>query len=189
MLHNVHKYIREHSLIHPGDRVAVAVSGGADSVALLRVLLELRGDLGAVLSVAHFNHKIRGAEADADEQFVKSLAEEFELEFHGGFADVPAYAEERKLSLETAARELRQSLFMKIIEQGKTEKVATAHTQDDQAETVLMRILRGTGNRGLSGIAPFQQEKRLIRPLLQVTRLEVETYLHSIGQSWREDAT
>jgi tRNA(Ile)-lysidine synthase len=167
----------------------VAVSGGADSVALLRVLLELRGDLGVVLSIAHFNHKIRGAEADADEQFVKSLAEEFVLEFHAGFADVPSYSDERKLSLETAARELRQRWFMEIIQQGKTEKVATAHTQDDQAETVLMRILRGTGTRGLTGIAPAQKEKRLIRPLLDVTRREVESYLRDIRQSWREDAT
>src|SRR5436309_10208934 len=102
----VAEYVRTHSLLRAGERVAVAVSGGADSVALLRVLLELRQELGVVLSVAHFNHKIRGADADADEQFVKTLADQFDLEFHCGSANAPAYAPEQKLSLETAAREL-----------------------------------------------------------------------------------
>src|SRR5438552_18744221 len=128
VVEKVNKYIREHALIRPGERVAVAVSGGADSVALLRVFLELRSDLGVVLSVAHFNHQIRGAEADADEQFVKALAESFELEFHAGGANVPAYAAERKLSLETTARELRQKWFGELVRLGKTEKVAAAHT-------------------------------------------------------------
>jgi tRNA(Ile)-lysidine synthase len=189
VIEKVQKYIREHALIRPGDRIAVAVSGGADSVALLRVLLELRNDLGIVLSVAHFNHQIRGPEAEADEQFVKVLAESFKLEFHSGCDDVPAYSARRKLSLETAARELRQKWFTEIVQLGKTDKVATAHTLDDQAETVLMRILRGTGGRGLTGIAPWQREKSLIRPLLDVSRLEVEDYLRSMKQTWREDAT
>lgn len=189
LIKKVENYIREHSLLRPGDRVAAAVSGGADSVALLRILLALRSELGIVLSVAHFNHRIRGAEADADEQFVSALAEKFEVEFHSGSADVPAYSREQKLSLETAARELRQRWFGELVGQGKTSKVATAHTLDDQAETVLMRILRGAGGRGLTGIAPRQQEKTLIRPLLGITRPEVEDYLHALQQSWREDAT
>src|SRR5205807_9118913 len=89
----IQRYIRERCLVRPGDRIAVAVSGGADSVALLRALLELRGDLGIVLSVAHFNHRIRGAEADRDEQFVRALAVNFELEFHSSSADAPAYSQ------------------------------------------------------------------------------------------------
>ena len=128
-------------------------------------------------------------EADADEQFVKILAETFQVEFHCGSADVPAYSREHKLSLETAARELRQRWFGELVQQGKTEKVATAHTLDDQAETVLMRILRGTGGRGLTGIAPRQQQKNLVRPLLGITRPEIEDYLRGLKQGWREDAT
>ena len=187
VIEKVHRYIREQQLIAPGDRVAVAVSGGADSVALLRVLLELRQELGAVLSVAHFNHKIRGADAEADEQFVRALAEQFDLEFHCGSADVPAHAREHKLSLETAARELRHEWFAGLRRNGLVDKIATAHTEDDQAETVLMRIIRGAGTRGLAGIASWQKEKELVRPLLNVARAEIEEYLDRLGQAWRED--
>src|SRR5215472_13932624 len=189
MIERVHRYIREQRLIIPGDRVSVAVSGGADSVALLRILLELRQELGVVLSVAHFNHKIRGAEADADEQFVSTLAQEFDVQLHSGSADAPAYAREHKMSLETAARELRHRWFAQLIREGKADKIATAHTQDDQAETVLMRILRGTGTRGLAGISPWQKQRALIRPLLHVTRLEIEEHLKALGQAWREDSS
>lgn len=189
MIEKVQRYVREHGLIRPGDRIAVAVSGGADSVALLRALLELRGELGIVLSVAHFNHRIRGAEADGDESFVRALALGFELEFHSGAADVPAYSREHKLSLETAARDLRQQWFGQLVHLALADKIATAHTLDDQAETLLMRILRGTGGRGLRGIAPWQREKCLIRPLLGVTRREVEGYLALSRQAWREDSS
>jgi len=189
VIEKVQRYVREHGLIRAGDRIAVAVSGGADSVALLRVLLELRDELGIVLSVAHFNHRIRGADADGDEEFVRALALGFELEFHSGAADVPAYSREHKLSLETAARDVRQQWFGQLVQQGQADKIATAHTLDDQAETLLMRILRGTGGRGLTGIAPWQREKCLIRPLLNVTRREVEDYLALSRQTWREDSS
>ena len=189
MVEKVLRYIREQRLIVAGDRVGVAVSGGADSVALLRILLELRRELGVVLSVVHFNHKIRGAEADADEQFVASLAQKFELDFHSGSGDAPAFGREHKLSLETAARELRHDWFAKLIRERKADKIATAHTLDDQAETVLMRVLRGTGTRGLSGISPWQIQKALVRPLLSVTRREIEDFLKALGQSWRKDSS
>jgi tRNA(Ile)-lysidine synthase len=193
-LEKVLKYIRDQRLLKAGDRVAVACSGGADSVALLRVLLSLREELGVVLSVAHFNHQIRGAEADADQQFVQELAASHQLEFHLGSGNVPAYANAQKISMETAARNLRHQWFAELLQHGKdqqskTDLIATAHTQDDQAETVLMRILRGTGTRGLAGIAPTQKAKHLIRPLLNTTRMEIEAYLKSIGQTWREDAS
>ena len=183
------KQIREQRLLQAGDCVAVAVSGGADSVALLRLLLELRQELGLVLSVAHFHHRIRGAEGDADQRFTAELAQQFQLEFHSGSADVPAYVRNHKLSLESAARELRHQWFRKLVQQEHADKIATAHTLDDQAETVLMRILRGTGVRGLSGIAPEQREKHLVRPLLGITRPEVEAYLNSLHQPWRTDST
>lgn len=183
------QYVREQGLLQPGDRVMAAVSGGADSVALLRVLEELRAELGIVLSVGHFNHKIRGAEAEADEQFVRELSERLGLEFYCGSGDVPAHAREKKLSLETAARELRHAWFAEIVGNGRAAKIATAHTLDDQAETVLMRVLRGAGTRGLAGIAPWQREKRLVRPLLEITRAEIEDYLRGLKQPWREDAS
>jgi len=189
VIEKVHNQLRRQRLIVPGDRVAVAVSGGADSVALLRTLLELREELGVVVSVAHFHHDIRGAEADSDLQFVKGLAAEFELELHSGAGDVPAYARSQKVSLETGARELRHRWFAKLLLEGNADKIATAHTLDDQAETVLMRILRGTGARGLAGIFPAQETKHLIRPLLEVSRPEIEAYLRGLGQSWREDSS
>jgi tRNA(Ile)-lysidine synthase len=190
-------YIREHELLKPGDRAGVAVSGGADSVALLRVLLELRGELGIVVSVVHFNHKIRGADADEDERFVGGLAEQCGLEFHHSSADVPAYAAEHKLSLETAGRQARYQFFESFLHQRRLDAIATGHTMDDQAETVLMRVLRGAGTRGLAGIYPKkavlgcgkQAAGYIVRPLLGIRRAEARDYLASVKQSWREDAT
>ena len=185
------QYIRKHGLIAPGDRVGVAVSGGADSVALLRALLELRGELGCVLAVVHFNHKIR-PEADSDAEFVEDLAKQLGLEFFGGKGDAKKFAPEQRVSLETAARDLRYGFFGTLA----LGKIATAHTLDDQAETVLMKLLRGAGTKGLSGIWPCvrrqeagDRRQEIIRPMLGVRRREIEQYLHSLGQEWREDAT
>lgn len=184
-------YVREHELLRPGDRSAVAVSGGADSVALLRLMLELRGELGTVLSVAHFNHNIRGEASDEDERFVRGLAEAYGLTFHSSFGDVRGHANRSKLSLETAARDLRYRYFSELIASGAVSKVMTAHTLDDQAETVLMRILRGTGTAGLAGIYPRVKvgDGEIIRPLLGIRRCEIESYLRMLNQPWREDAT
>ena len=189
MIEQVRKYILERKLLRPGDRLAVAVSGGADSVALLRALLELRDEFGIVIAVAHFHHGIRGPEADADQQFVADLAMHFGLVRHSGSGNVPAYARERGLSIETAARELRHNWFAQLVAEGKADKIATAHTRDDQAETVLMRVLRGSGGSGLAGIAPWHSEKNLVRPLLQTSRRQVEEYLGNLKQPWREDSS
>src|SRR5208283_5212261 len=187
-------YIRERRLMRAGDRVCVAVSGGADSVALLRVLLELRSELGIVLSVAHFNHRLRGADSEADEAFVADLAGHHGLEIFSGRGDVRDHALASKLSMEAAARELRYCWLTSLAESHKLNEVATAHTLDDQAETVLLKFLRGAGSRGLAGIYPemfrgAQEKIHFVRPLLCVTREEVEAYLTSLGQSWREDET
>jgi len=190
-------YIREHELLKPGDRVGVAVSGGADSVALLRVLLELRADLGVVLSVLHFNHKIRGADADEDERFVAGLAAQHSLEFHPSSGDIPAYAAEHRLSLEAAGHEARYQFFESFLHAQRLEAVATGHTLDDQAETVLMRVLRGAGTKGLAGIYPKRtvssrdgrEVGHVVRPLLGIRRAEVRAYLGSLKQCWREDAS
>lgn len=189
MIERVRKYIIEQGLLAPGDRVSMAVSGGADSVALLLVLLELRQELGVVVSVAHFHHGIRGAEADADHEFVARLASQHGLEFHAGFGNAPMHARERGLSLETAARELRHQWFATLVGEGKADKIATAHTLDDQAETVLMRVIRGAGGRGLAAISPRHNEKAVIRPFLETSRAEIEHYLRNRNQPWREDSS
>ena len=189
VIDRVRAYIHDRRLLQPGDRVAVAVSGGADSVALLRLLLELRGELGIVLSVAHFHHGIRGVEADQDREFVSQLAGTHRLELHLGAGDAPGHAASEKSSLESAARDLRLRWFAQLVDSGRVAKIATAHTLDDQAETVLMRLLRGAGTRGLGGIFPAHRQKHLVRPFLAITRREIEAYLKSIGQTWREDST
>lgn len=179
------------SLFKPGDRVGVAVSGGADSVALLRILLECRNELGLVLSVVHFNHKLRGEESDGDERFVAELAHAHDLLLHRGEVDTRTFAREKALSIEAAARELRYAFFAKLIKEGLVDKIATAHTLDDQAETVLFRVIRGTGTSGLAGILPRLKvgNGAIVRPLLGVRRSEVIALLNGLHQSWREDST
>jgi len=182
-------YIRERQLLKAGDRVGVAVSGGADSVALLRVLLELRGELGIVLQVSHFHHQLRGEESDADERFVAQLAAAHGLPFFSGRGDVRQHAAADKLSLEHAARELRYRWFGELAAGQKLDAIATAHHADDQAETVLMKFLRGAGTRGLAGIHPVHtgHGMRIVRPLLATPRAEIERYLHQLNQPWCED--
>jgi tRNA(Ile)-lysidine synthase len=187
-------YLRKHGLLAPGDRVGVAVSGGADSVALLRLLLELRRELGIVLSVVHFNHKLREADSEEDERFVADLAQENKLEFHSASGDVAQHAAREHLSLETAARKLRYQFFRQLLVEGKLTRIATAHTLDDQAETVLLRMARGAGTRGLAGVypqlsvpSPQFSDAAIVRPLLSVRRKDLEGYLGALGQTWRED--
>jgi tRNA(Ile)-lysidine synthase len=179
---------RTRTLVRPGERLGVAVSGGADSVALFRLLAECKDELGIVLSVVHFNHKLRGADSDADEAFVHGLAEVHGVPIHLASGETRAYATEHKISIETAARELRYAFFAQSLNSG-LDKIATAHTIDDQAETVLMRLLRGAGTRGLAGIYPVHSDLQIVRPLLEFCRADVEQYLRSLGQSWRADET
>ena len=192
LLPSVMGYVRRHRLLNPADRVAAAVSGGADSVALLRWLLQARAELGIVLSVAHFNHRIRGEESEGDQQFVANLAHTYDLPLHCAGEDVPAFASQNKLSLETAARRLRYAFLRRLIQTGLVDKVATAHTCDDQAESVLMRVIRGTGSRGLAGIHPRHEEGgggAIIRPFLEIRRGQVESFLQDLGQPWRDDSS
>lgn len=296
-------HIRRQELLTAGDRVGIAVSGGIDSVALLRILLELRGELGIVLSVVHFNHQLRGEESDADQEFVATLARQFDLEFFVDGKDVAQHAADEHVSAETAARELRYGFFRYLLgaegspsgaeaqiydgfEDGSAEnaapkceaasrsapqslkpdsfvpangptevvpfpvsfrhepsrpnppfpnpsfpntslhssspsnpparsaasdvsesdssragsrldKIATGHTLDDQAETVLMRVIRGAGVRGLGGIHPRilvedddgEISGEIVRPVLTIRRRELERYLKQISQPWREDST
>jgi len=167
--------------------VGVAVSGGADSVALLLLLVELRSKLGIVLSVVHFNHKLRGRASDGDEVFVAKLAAKHGLEFHSASADVVKKAKNERANLEDAARRARYDYFRSLVESGTCTKIAVAHTADDQAETVLAHLLRGTGLAGLGGIHPVCGP--VIRPLLSVRRSELRRFLGARKQTWREDVT
>jgi len=187
LLNAIRGAIEKQGLLRAGERVGVAVSGGADSVALLLLLVELRKQLGVVLSVAHFNHKLRGKDSEADEKVAAKLAVKYGLAFHRGHADVAAKAKRSKANLEDTARRARYEFFSTLVRGGHLDKVAVAHTADDQAETVLAHILRGTGLAGLGGIHP--EVGHVVRPLLCVRRAELRAYLRSKKQTWREDAT
>jgi tRNA(Ile)-lysidine synthase len=179
------------SLFKPGDRVGVAVSGGADSVSLLCALLERRSELGLVVSAVHFNHKLRVEESENDERFVSELALKNDIPLHRAEADTKTIARQKALSIEAAARDLRYAFFGKLVKDGVLDKIATAHTLDDQAETVLLRVIRGTGTSGLAGILPQLKVGggAIVRPMLGVRRAEVISYLRGRAQSWREDST
>jgi tRNA(Ile)-lysidine synthase len=178
-------------LLKPGLRLAVGVSGGADSVALLRALHERRSELGLVVSVAHLHHGLRGAEADGDLEFVRGLAMQLALPFHEAQVDAAAEAARAGESIEAAGRRLRYAWFRQLMAEGAVDAVATAHTLDDQAETVCGKFLRGAWTEGLSGIHPVVEfaEGPILRPLLGATRAEVEAYLKELGQDWQEDSS
>jgi tRNA(Ile)-lysidine synthase len=197
MLDRVAEFIARHRMLdlgmpEPGQRVGVAVSGGADSVFLLHALRELALHLDSLrnlrLSVIHIEHGIRGAASMADAEFVAQLASTFALPFHIHHADVPAMDG----NLEQAARNVRQEFYAELIASRAVDRVATGHTRTDQAETVLYRILRGSGLTGLSGILPVTgagMDGCLIRPLLEIDRSEIEAWLREHGIAWREDET
>ncbi len=181
----------DRSLLRAGMRVAVAVSGGSDSVGLLRALTDAAPEIGLVLTVAHVHHGIRGPEADEDARFVEALAGKLGLPFHLHRADTPRRAQENRETLEEAARTLRYAWFRDLMAQGKADAVATAHTLDDQAETVLHRLLRGAWTEGLGGIHPVVAcpPGVILRPFLETRRTDIQEWLRGMGQAWREDTT
>lgn len=172
----------------PGQRIGVAVSGGADSVALLYALLELGSHCDLRLSVLHVNHKLRGEESEADAVFVRQLAGRLGLPFRCHEVDVPGIIRATGGNLEQTARRARREFFLGLIAAGELDRVALGHTRSDQAETVLFRILRGAGTAGLAGILPVSKEG-FVRPLIDVSRAEVLEYLEHRGLSWREDSS
>jgi tRNA(Ile)-lysidine synthase len=174
-------------LLSPGDRVGAAVSGGADSVALLHLLHQLRDTLGVTLLVVHFDHGLRGAESQADAEFVADLARTRGLPFILHREDVAAAAARNKRNLEDAARRLRYAFFERVVREGRASRIAVAHTADDQAETVLAHLFRGSGPAGLAAIYPVAGS--VVRPLLGVRREELRSYLRERGQTWREDSS
>ncbi len=180
----VAKTISRYNMLPANCRVIAAVSGGPDSVCLLHVLAELAPQMGLQLEVAHLNHQLRGAESDADEDFVRALAATLGLRFHGARVDVGS----RDSNLEQAARGARLEFFQSLMQGEPSSRVATGHTRDDQAETVMLRILRGSGLAGLAGIHPVT-ESQLIRPLLDISRAEIMEFLRARGLKWHEDAS
>jgi len=205
VLKHLERYLRKHRLVRPGERVGLAVSGGADSVALLRGFAELAPSLGIVLVVLHLNHNLRGPNSEADARFVSEFAAQLSLEAAVETEDVASLAALLHLSLEAAGRRARYAFFRRAAATYRLDCVATAHTRDDQAETVLLRLLRGTGTSGLAGIyrtfdlsqldsetaddEDTVQAPRLIRPLLSTSRQQIEAFLRSLGQPFQQDAS
>jgi len=214
--------MRRSGFFRPGERVGVAVSGGPDSVLLFDFMKQLAREMGLLLAVVHFNHRLRGTESDADEAFVRELAGGVlagraerrsaadaivpalsaeatgEIEFIRAEADVGRVARQRHRNVEATARELRYEFFFSLVDQGRVDKVATAHTTNDQAETVLLKLLRGAGTRGLGGIYPVLEgpmvkgpvmKGKIVRPFLNLTRAEVEAEIARRGLAFRVDST
>ncbi len=187
MLKTIQTYIQEYNMISEGDRIVVGVSGGADSVCLFHVLLKLAERLRLQLYVVHVNHGIRGEEADEDEAFVKALCDRHHIAFTAVRADVPAAAATDGLSEEEAGRKIRYEAFYDCLKRNACNKIAIAHNRNDNAETVLFNLFRGSGIKGLTGIPPVREE--IIRPLLCVGRNEIESYLKQNGIGYRTDRT
>ena len=188
-------FARRDALLRGGDRVVVALSGGSDSVALFHVLRELseRNEI-AIAAVAHLNHMLR-ASADEDEAFCRALAEAHGVRFVSERADIAGRAREQGVSIEDAGRQARYEFFDRVADATRADAVATGHTRDDQAETFLLRLIRGAGARGLGGIHPRvslpteapEARRWVVRPLLEVGRDELRAYLATMGQPFRED--
>ena len=176
-------FCRREELFSPGEEVICALSGGADSMAMLWCLHSLQAELDIHVSAAHFNHCLRGADSEGDEEFVRSFCEAQGIVLHTGRGDAAEHARQTGKSIEEAARELRYDYLLSL----PCHKLATAHHADDNGETVLQHLLRGSGLRGLLGIPP--KREKIVRPLLCVTRERILDYLRQEGLSWREDGS
>lgn len=180
-------YIEKNQMIRAGDCVIAGVSGGADSLCLLFVLLELRRRLDFRIEVVHIEHGIRGSDSLDDAEFVRQLCEELDVSFHLCSYTIPERAAIWRISVEEAARKCRYEAFEEVSLRCGGTKIAVAHHKDDQAETILWNLVRGSGLRGLCGMRPVNGV--IIRPLLDVTRSEIEAYLREKGIAWRTDST
>jgi len=184
VLQRIAQTIARHRMFEPAQQVGVAVSGGADSVCLLYVLLELAPRWGLHLSVLHLDHGLRGEESRQDAEFVRRLADQLGLPL--SLRETPVA--QSPDNLEQAARQARLAFFRETISSGAVQRIATGHTRSDQAETVLFRFLRGSGTAGLAGIRPVTSEG-IVRPLIEIERSEVQQFLLQRGIAWREDST
>jgi len=195
MLRKVCDYMKQNMMLEKGDKVVVGVSGGADSICLLYVLLEIYKKYEAKLIVVHVNHGIRGMDADRDEQFVKELCSKLDIEYYSFHIDVQKIAKEESLTEEEAGRKVRYQAFYEVSRLSKCNKIAIAHNRNDNAETVLFHLFRGTGIKGLTGIDPTRTMKTvtgeitIIRPLLCIGRQEIEDYLEKKRVPYQTDST
>ena len=183
----IRRTIRRHGLWPSGARLLIGLSGGSDSVALVLLLRELAEQDGfTVVSLAHLNHRLR-CTATRDEQFCRELAARIALPIAVESVDVASYAQTQRLSVEDAARRLRYDFLHRVAESASADRIAVGHTRDDQAETFLLKLIRGAGMTGLGGIYP--RRGKVVRPLLDVTRSDLRRYLESRGQTWMDDET
>ncbi len=191
IIQQIRSAVHEHGLFTRGDRILVCVSGGADSVALLAALRELAPALSITLAVAHLNHRIRGRAAAEDQSFVRDLASRFGLKFTTAKRDIPRMARLSGESLEMAGRRARYDFFARAARKLGCAAAATAHTADDQAETILLKLARGAGSDGLRGIPRLTAWKglRIVRPLREVDRKTILAFLKTRKLAWREDAS
>ena len=180
--------IKKYNLIENGDKIVLGLSGGPDSVCLLHILNRLKEVLDIEVYAAHLNHEIRGMEARKDALYVSQLCESLGITFFVKSINVPQYCKDNKLSLEEGARKLRYEMFFEIKEKLNANKIAIAHNMNDQAETVLMRMMRGTGLQGLKGI-DYIRDDIIIRPILEIERSEIEAYCEEHKLDPRIDAT
>jgi len=187
LLKNILKFSDEHEMLPYSGHVLVCVSGGADSMCLLEALLHISYERGFSISVAHFNHQLRGDESDRDENFVRDYCDACGVALYTGDGDVQAYAKNHNLGIEAAARDLRYEFFYEAAEIADARHIATAHTADDNAETILLNLVRGSGTAGLSGIPP--KRGIVIRPMLRVSRDEVMAFLGERGIPFVDDST
>ena len=189
MLKKLQSAIKDHELLEQGQRVLIGVSGGADSVSLVHALKELAPDLKITLLIAHLDHMVRGKEAEEDAEFVRSLARSLKIQCIVERADIPQMAKNRGISIEMAAREARYASFGRTGRKLKADVVVTAHTADDQAETVLLKLARGAGPAGSAGIARITTNGTMtvVRPMLDISREEVLAFLNKRSLEWRED--
>jgi len=190
-------FIREHNLFSAGDRLVVAVSGGADSVCLLHILMRWRKELGVELHIAHLNHQLRGAESDSDAGYVSDLVSRLDVPATIERRDVAAYRDQKGISLEEAAREVRYSFLAEVARGIGTSKVVVGHTRDDHIETIVMHLLRGAGTTGLCGLQPRSVlpygensgQLEIVRPLLELTRQETLGYCQRYNLAPRSDSS
>jgi tRNA(Ile)-lysidine synthase len=191
LLSTTRDFIRDRHLLYPEEKILAAVSGGADSICMLDILHRLRKSTGSSVVVAHLNHRLRGSESAADADFVREQAEQRGLPFVSASSNVRATARRAGISLEMAARDARYRFFAREAKKHTCDVVATAHTMNDQAETMLLRLTRGAGSDGLAGILPQTTINgvRVVRPLLFAQRNAIESYLRTRRLHWREDSS
>ena len=191
LINKIKSTIKKYTMLQKGDNILAGVSGGPDSITLLHILCDLKKEYSLNIIVAHLDHKFRGEESIADRKFCEQLAKKYNLEIVWEAIDVPSIAKEKGISPEEAARMARYDFFKRAARERGIDKIAVGHTRDDQSETVLMRIIRGAGMKGLGGMSPVKEMQgyKIIRPLIEISRKDVEDFISEEGLKFREDSS